>query len=177
MKKLIATAMFVLMTLTAWQSNAQTTASNQKAERKAAARLDGDKVSSMAKDHFLSDFGNVDNVKWKRGQQFDEATFTKNGQQMTAYYDYQFNLVGTTAPSKFSALPANAQKEIAKMYKGYTTGAVILFDDNDVNDTNMLIYGREFDDNDNYFVELSKDNKQIVVQVKMDGEVSYFKEL
>ena len=38
----------------------------------------------------------------------------------------------------------------------------------------MMLYGQQFADADNYFVELSKDNKKIVLQVNMSGEVFYF---
>ncbi len=38
----------------------------------------------------------------------------------------------------------------------------------------MILYNNAFDDEDNYFVELQKDNKTIVVQVTMDGLIGYF---
>ena len=41
----------------------------------------------------------------------------------------------------------------------------------------MNLFDLQFDDADNYFVELEKDNKKIVVQVNMSGDVSYFKRL
>jgi hypothetical protein len=41
----------------------------------------------------------------------------------------------------------------------------------------MILYGDQFDDEDNYFSELKKDNKAIVVQVTMDGAAGYFTDL
>ena len=41
----------------------------------------------------------------------------------------------------------------------------------------MYFYNTQFSDADNYFVELSKDTKKIVVQVNAEGEVFLFKEL
>ena len=149
----------------------------KKAEHKALRQPEGKQVSSAAKDNFIADFGKIDDVKWFRGPQFDEATFTKDGKTTTAYYDYDSHLVGTTTNKKFTDLPADAQKEIKKRYKDYVTGAIIKFDDNEANDTNMLFYGIQFDDADHYFVTVAKDGKEIILMVSMNGEVSYFKEV
>lgn len=181
MKKIIASAIVLLFTMTAWQSNAQTlakeTKKEAKTEKKELRALKGKEVSYRAKDHFLTDFGKIADAKWKRGSQMDEVTFTKDGQKLTAYYDYESNLVGTTSDKTFDTLPRNAQKDIKKVYKDYNIGAVIMFDDNENNDTNMNLYGTQFDDKDNYFVEISKGGKQSVLQVNMEGQVMFFKQL
>lgn len=173
--------MLLLLTMTAWEASAQTlakeTKKEAKSEKKELRKLKGKEVSSRAKDHFLSDFGNVADANWTRGTQMDEVTFTKDGQKLTAYYDYDSNLVGTTSDKSFAALPPNAQKDIQKRYKGYNVGAVIMFDDNENNATNMNLYGTSFDDKDNYFVEISKGGKQSVLQVNMEGEVMFFRQL
>jgi len=185
MKKLIASAIVTLMTIATLQVEAQSVAKEmkreQKAEKKAVhkalRKLDGNEVSSRAKDNFSRDFDDASDVSWVRGAQFDEVSFSKNGQSMTAYYDYDSRLVGTTSSKKFTDLPSNAQKEIKNRYKDYVTGAVIKFDDNEANDTNMLFYGIQFDDADHYFVTVAKDGKETILMVSMDGEVSYFKEV
>jgi len=41
----------------------------------------------------------------------------------------------------------------------------------------MILYGIQFEDADNYFVELSKGTKKIVLQVNTDGVVFFFKQL
>lgn len=71
-------------------------------------------------------------------------------------------------------LPLSAQKQIARQYKDYTVQKVIFFDDNEAVDTDMILYGSQFDDADNYFVELTKDNKSVVLQVSTEGLVGYF---
>ena len=185
MKKLIASAIVALLAVTAVQTQAQITAraieKESKAEKKDARKelrkREGNEVSSMSKDHFASDFGNISDVKWTRGGQFEEAEFIKDGQQTIAYYDYNSNLVGSTTSKKFSDLPANAQKEIKKQYKDYVAGAVILYDDNEDNDTNMVLFSHQFDDADHYFVTVSKGKQEIVLMVTMTGEVSYFKQI
>ena len=41
----------------------------------------------------------------------------------------------------------------------------------------MELYGNVFDDEDNYFIEMGKDGKNIVLKVNMDGDVTYFAEV
>ena len=132
--------------------------------------------SYMTEQHFMTDFPNATNVSWKRDG-FEEASFTLNGKPLKAFYDYYDNLIGTTTPASYSDLPAAAQKEIEKYYPGYTAQAVILFDDNEYNDTDMILYGNAFQDEDNYFVEMTNNNKTVVLQVNMEGLVSYFKDI
>jgi hypothetical protein len=143
-------------------------------DRKVLRKLKGDEVSYQSKQAFISDFGNIPVSQWERLDNFDEATFTKGGQVMSAFYDYDSKLVGTTQNKTFTDLPAKAQKYIREKYKGYTPADVILFDDNEMNETDMVLFGSQFDDTDSYFVELKKDNKKIVVQVSMGGDVSYY---
>lgn len=146
----------------------------KKAERKVLRKLEGREASYQSKEQFAQDFDKVSDVEWKRTKFFDEATFTQDGQTMTAFYDYNSKLVGTTQIKAFTDLPASGQKTITNKYKDYTVKKVILFDDNEDNDTDMLLFGHQFDDADNYFVELQGDNKDIVVQVDMAGDVSFF---
>lgn len=185
MKKLIASAIIAFVAIAAVQVQAQTTTkevkkelkSEKKAAHKQLRKLEGNKVSSRSKDQFNSDFDGVSDVSWQRGGQFDEATFTKDGAKMTAYYDYDSKLVGTTTNKKFADLPASAQKDIKNRYKGYTTGAVVMYDDNEGNETDMLYYGTQFDDADHFFVTVSKGGKETILMVSMAGEVSIFKEV
>ena len=176
MKTFITSAIFAALAITGAQ--AQTLAKDVKkehrAERRAETRND---VSSRSKDSFYADFGQVKDVKWVRGPQFDEATFTKDGQKQTAFYDSHFVLVGTTASKKFADVPAKAQKDIQKQFKNYAIGAVVEYKDNENNDTNMLLYGTQFDDADHYFVTVSKGKEADVLMVKTDGEVSFFSKL
>ncbi|MBO9204883.1 MULTISPECIES: hypothetical protein [Niastella] len=130
----------------------------------------------MTAQQFMVDFPKATNVNWKRTT-FEEASFTLNGKEMKAFYDFTNTLIGTTTPASFSDLPASAQKEIEKYYKDYTPQTVILFDDNEYNNSDMILYGNSFEDEDNYFVELTNNNKTIVLQVNMEGLVSYFKDI
>lgn len=192
MKKLFVLSVVVLLIVTV---NAQTDAASirkdeaklkkeqfiikkeKKVERKELRKLEGKEVGSQSKQAFYSDFGNITVSKWERTANYDKATFTKDGQAMTAYYDFDSKLVGTTSHKTFADIPASAQKQIDAKYQGYTKADVIFFDDNEINETDMIMFGNQFDDADNYFVDLKKDNKEIILHVNMSGDISFFKQL
>jgi hypothetical protein len=146
-------------------------------QKKDLHKLEGKVVSDLSKSNFYADFGSVPNVKWTRDDYFDIAEFNLKGLPTKAFYDYNSKLVGTSSIKTFAGLPQNAQKQIKKEYPDYTPGQVIFFKDNEKNDTDMILYDTQFEDSDNYFVELSKANKNIVVQVNPEGEVFFFKDL
>jgi hypothetical protein len=126
--------------------------------------------------NFMVDFPNATNVSWKRAG-FEEAIFTLNGKEMKAFYDYEHELIGTTTQVSYFNMPDNARKYIEKHYSDYTTQSVILFNDNEYNASDMILYGNPFEDADNYFVELSNNNRKIVLQVNMEGLVTFFKDI
>ena len=76
-----------------------------------------------------------------------------------------------------TALPEKARDRIDKMYPGYTIEKVVFFDDNEANETDMLLYNESFEDQDNYFPLLVKDSKKIILKVSPEGEISFFQEL
>ena len=124
----------------------------------------------------MGDFPNAQDVYYHVSKYFDEVDYTLDGTRYTAYYDTWSNLVGTTSEKQLTDLAASAQKEIIKRYedKGYSVDRVDLFDDNESNDTDMWMFGRQFDDEDVYFVEISKAGKKSVLEVDMQGVVSFF---
>jgi hypothetical protein len=186
MKKLAILWIAFLLTLTAVQGatgkkdneKANGTGKELKSERVAFRNLSGGNVSTVSSESFSRDFPEAKEVTAKRFNVFDEFHFTaKNGDLITAFYDDQGNLVGTSQRKSFSDLPADAQREINTRYKDYTIGNVIFYDDNESNETDMNLYGIQFNDVDSYFVELGKGNKIIALQVLMDGQVLYFTDI
>ena len=151
--------------------------SEKKEERKMLRKLRREEVSQLSKTNFFTDFGNIPVISWEATGFFDEATFSKDGQIVTAFYDDKSMLVGTTVDKEFADLPGAARQYINEKYSDYTVSDVLFFDDNELNETDMILYGQQFDDEDSYFVELKKDNKKIVLQVNMDGHVSYYTRL
>jgi hypothetical protein len=149
----------------------------KKEEKKDLKTFKGTEVNYQARQQFIEDFGDINGTRWERTNYYDKATFNKNGQVMSAYYDIDANLIGTTMDKTYADLPVKAQKSIDSKYGSYSKEAVIFFDDNELNEADMILYNQPFEDEDNYFVELQKDNKGIILKVNMNGDVSFFKQL
>ena len=188
MKKLIVLSMSFLMVMFFTTANARNTktmalnsgrnsAKESKMERKEIRTEDRNLVSDMSIDAFKTDFGDAQNVIWTKDPQMDIVSFTENGKNYQAFYNSESELVGTATHEKFANLPKYARKQINKYYKGYSIDKVIFYKDNQDNDYNTLLYGVQFESADNYFVELSKKNENIVLQVNPEGNVFFFKEL
>jgi len=188
MKKLFSSLSAALLIITA--ANAQSiptlqseiSVDNQKIKslvqdrrenRKEIKKLSGPDISSLSKQAFAVDFADAENVGWMRLDSYDEADFMKDGKAMSAFYDGKGKLVGTTQNKPFSDIPQRAQSDIARFFKGYTPVDVILYDDNEDNDTDMMLYGMQLQNRDNYFVEMASDTKKIVLEVSPNGEVGY----
>jgi hypothetical protein len=146
-------------------------------ERKALRKLKGAYVSEISKANFYKDFGVLSNVVWTRSDYFDEAHYSNNGKEMKAYYDEDGNLVGTTSIIAFEELPVIDQKNVKKIYKDAVPGKVVFYDDNELNDTDMILYGTQFDDQDLYFVEMSQGAKKFVLRCDTKGNIAFFKQL
>ena len=116
---------------------------------------------------FLSDFGDLKVTRAKKSNRFETITFlNKEGAAVNAYYDSNAQLIGTTTAKVFENLPANAQATISKNYADYKIAEIIFFDNN-----------LQYADADNYFVQLERGNKIIVVKVDQSGSVTFFKNI
>jgi hypothetical protein len=181
MKRIVIFSITILLAVSAAIAQPKTVPASKenkkesKAERIALRKLEGKDVSNASLQSFSVDYPNCSNVTWKRSPNFDEASFTdKNGLMLTAFYDADGKLVGTTRYVTFDVVPVKGQQEIKKHYKDYTIGKVLFFDDNEANESDMILWAAQFDDADNYFVELTKGNETSIVKVDMEGMVSYF---
>ena len=132
-------------------------------------------VDIATEEQFDYDFPNAKDVTWTRSI-FDEAAFADGDIHKVAYYDKDNKLVGTTTYVDYSVLPAKAKQQISKKYPGYSIDKVILFDDNEANETDMHLFNSSFKDEDTYFPVLSKGSKQIILKVTTGGNVSFFRD-
>jgi hypothetical protein len=169
MKKLVFLSVMLLLGFTVAQANPL--------KGMKTTRHGENSVSDMSINSFRIDFGNMPNVHWKRGEDFDEASFIKGGKEMTAYFDVNGNLVGTTTHITYADIPAKGRERIKSEYPDYKINAVTLYNDNGANQSEMILYGIQFDSDNNYFVELSNGMRKIVLKISPEGDVSFFKEL
>jgi hypothetical protein len=180
MKKLLflAAAIFVFAAVI----NAQTTGSvlrkvtsvNKKEKLEKLKTLQGTEVSPAAKQAFTQIYGDIPAV-WKRTTNYDQVTFTSGDEEETSYYDADAKLVGTIKQKKFEDLPDDSQTIINAKYAGYKKEDVVFYDDNELNTTDIVVFNKQFEDEDCFYVKLKKDNDEIIVKVKQTGEVSFFK--
>jgi len=148
----------------------------KKHNKKTLRKLAGTKVSEQSQATFYVQFGNVKDVQWERQDYFDVAAFDKDGQHMKAYFDNDGEMVGTSIQTNLKALPVKAQLEIAKKYGDYSVEDAILYDDNNEQISDIILYGTQMESSDNYFVELKKDKRKVILEVSSEGRVSLFKE-
>lgn len=149
----------------------------KQADRQELRAIQSNVLNEETRQHFYQDFGDVSGVIWSREGNFDKVTFLQNKKTLSAYYNANSELVGTTSAKTFADLPERAQKLINKKYPGYETVAVTFFDDNETNNADMMMYGQRFPDDDSYFIELLKGNKKLILQANKAGDIGLFKTL
>jgi hypothetical protein len=177
MKKILflSAAIFVFATAihaqTAQSSLRKVTSENKKEKPEKLKILQGTEVSPAAKQAFSLIYGDIPAV-WKRTTNYDQVTFTTEDEEKTSYYDADAKLVGTIIQKKFEDLPDGAQATINEKYPGYKKEAVAFFDDNELNSTDIVVFNRQFDDEDCYYVKLKKGNNEVLVKVKTSGDIS-----
>jgi hypothetical protein len=162
---------------TAFAKTGKLNKSELKAERLARRESRQSEVSYQSQNQFCIDFGTIPGVEWNRSKDFDEATFTKNGVVLTAYYDNYGNLAGTTQNKAVSDLPAGSLQKIRKEYGDYAIGQVMIYHDNELSDTEMVLNGLPLGNMDSYFVKLTRGTQVILLKVSMDGHVSFSEQI
>src|ERR1700682_3476731 len=127
-------------------------------------------VSEFTRNQFASDFPDATNIRFEKTKFFDEVNYTQKGKKLTAFYDYNSQLVGTIRKRSFRDLPVEAQAKIVDKYPNYTVVRVLKYKVNidndsyiDNNSSEMSLYGNSFENNSNYFVELKNNSNAIVL--------------
>lgn len=134
-------------------------------------------VSKLSINSFYTDFGYLPDAQWEKTEDFDKATFILDGQKISAFYDSSNTLVGTTSFKTFADLPAKGIKNLILTYKNYNVGSVVYFNSNEADKSGRLHYGSTLNDEENYFVELLKENERIIVRINLRGDVSLYKRI
>ncbi len=76
----------------------------------------------------------------------------KDGKVTRAFYDADAKLVGTTSHKLFTDMRLSMHRNIStRNIPATLKTAIVFFDDNEFNETDMTMYGNQFDDADNYF--------------------------
>jgi hypothetical protein len=80
---------------------------------------DDDKLSSAVRANFVKEFKTASNVHWQIQKDYELATFSLNGQIMTAYYNHDAALVALIHHIPVDHLPIFLMQEIKKSYNDY----------------------------------------------------------
>ncbi|GAB3925775.1 hypothetical protein [Mucilaginibacter myungsuensis] len=138
---------------------------------------DSKNVPVTVLNQFNSEFSGAKNVTWTVSDSAPKADFVVDGVSKTAFYNISGDFVGVTQEATINDLPAYGVKQISKLYAGYNTGQVIKFVAEDPEMPNFTNSPLTAPTTTNYYVSLTKGNKEILVQVSVDGTVSYFKKV
>ena len=124
-------------------------------------------VSYSVVQAFNSDFATAKDIVWTKNKNCQKADFYVDGVKRTAFYSLTGDFLGTTQTVSYKAIPAKSQKLIAEQYKGYTAGNVIVYQTNEeLNDSIEAT---------SYFVDLKKNDAEVLVRVTNTGSVEFFK--
>ncbi|OCX53213.1 hypothetical protein BEL04_02570 [Mucilaginibacter sp. PPCGB 2223] len=135
-------------------------------------------ASYTALNQFSSDYKDAKNVVWKVDGNCQKAEFVLEGKKVTAFYSLTGEFLGLTQPVDYKTIPADAQKDIAASYKGYTVGEVIKLEPKQERDVTDLYAGSAFkNDAVVYFVDLKSAKEEILVRVTPDADVYFFKQV
>ncbi|MGN8069803.1 hypothetical protein [Mucilaginibacter sp. SG564] len=129
----------------------------------------GTNVSYIALHGFTVDFSDAKDVNWTVTKNCQKATFTIDGVKKTAFYNLNGEFLGVTQRVDAKAIPAKTLKQIAKDYKGYEIGEVIVYQANtDLND-NI--------DPTSYFVDLKNDTHEVLVRITQQANLEFFQQV
>ncbi len=173
MKKLViipAVALLVLASahFTADSANNESAAATVKIENKMASELVAGNISLTVMNRFRQEFGAVPDVKWEKSNSFAKATFTKDRRKMTAWYNKDARLVGTSSAKTFKDMPGQLQEKILSAYNDYYVVSVLGLDS---------MRGNRPNGAQNWLVELSDGTAKIIVRVNVAGETTLVKKI
>lgn len=78
-----------------------------------------DAISQQARNAFKKDFASASNIKWEQKTNFLRATFSLNGQVLTAYYYTNGDLQAVVRNITSDQLPINLMTSLRKEYTAF----------------------------------------------------------
>lgn len=143
-------------------------------DKKRRKEKDALEVSSAVMNSFYSQFPNAEIVNWSKIKGYAVADFYSGNSERMAFFDFNNQLVGTGKYISFNRLPKNSIKEIKKNYNNYASDSVIQYNDNELNDNDLNLFGITLDSDGYYALMKDKSNgKEIVLQITPQGGVSF----
>jgi opacity protein-like surface antigen len=138
---------------------------------------DSKNISYFVLNQFNTDFSSAENVSWTITTTSQKADFTVDGVRQTAFYSLTGTYLGLTEEVEYKKVPSSAKKEIAENYKGYDVTKVIMFQAAETPTALYLNNAISQLDAISYFVDLKKDDAEVLVRVSPQGGVYFFKQV
>ena len=143
-------------------------------DKKRRKEKDALEVSSAVMNSFYSQFPNAEIVNWSKIKGYAVADFYSGNSERMAFFDFNNQLVGTGKYISFNRLPKNSIKEIKKNYNNYASDSVIQYNDNELNDNDLNLFGITLDSDGYYALMKDKSNgKEIVLHITPQGDASF----
>lgn len=153
-------------------SNEKTIKREEKEKRR--KEKDALEVSSAVMNSFYSQFPDAEIVNWSKIKGYAVADFYSGNSERMAFFDFNNQLVGTGKYISFNRLPKNSIKEIKKNYNNYAFDSVIQYNDNELNDNDLNLFGITLDSDGYYALMKDKSNgKEIVLHITPQGDASF----
>ncbi len=120
--------------------------------------------ASAATTHFASTFSKAKNVSWNSNGKFDKVTFELNNETVTAFYNEDGDLIGTSKKVSFDKLPKAALELITTQYTfpEYQVMECIEFSSDD--------------SAKKYYTSFATEDETVVLEIMETGRVSVFSE-
>jgi hypothetical protein len=127
----------------------------------AADDKENDKEKKSTITYYAHELVGAENLNWTKTAKFQKATYLKDGARMSAFYNWQNELIATTQIVDVTELPAKAIKNLVKYFPGNQMGEIVRYKNGETV----------------YFVNLTNAKEDFIVKVDTNNDTSYFKKL
>lgn len=127
-----------------------------------AAFASEENVNAVVLKSFTKEFAGAENVNWTTGKSSYKASFVLNSQHVTAYYNFEGQLMGLTRNISSLDLPLGLQTNLKKNYDQYWISD--LFEVSNEEGTN-------------YYITLEKANETLVLDATSGGKWNVYKRI
>ncbi|MEP6845987.1 MAG: hypothetical protein ABI861_08280 [Panacibacter sp.] len=125
-----------------------------------SAFASGEEDKAKAINNLKKEFSSAKDIQWKLTDNYIKASFTWNGQQLEAFYNYDGEMIAKSRHIDPVSLPIDAQQTIAKKYAGYKFDETVEYNAEE---------GQHY-----FYTSLIKENTKIILEITPEGYVSVY---
>ena len=121
----------------------------------------GNDASNKYASHLKNTFANAQFISWKTTDKYVEASFSQNGELVSAFYNLEGDFIGTKKNVAQETLPMKVKGALQNMYGNYTVTELAEFVDAD-NDWN-------------YFAAVHNAKESRIIKINPYGDITTMK--